>query len=83
VAADDSWLVVVVGDGQGGVAGIGRVALALEPAVGPARSSSRASARLALGPLRARLAGSARADQGVGGPVGAEADAAVVLPFRR
>jgi hypothetical protein len=74
---DDSWVVVVVGDGRGGVAGIGRASLA------PAwpGSGDRSAARLGLGRLRARLAGAARAAEGLEGSDGAAEG--VVLPFRR
>jgi|SRR5581483_7287263 len=81
VGVDDSWLVVVVGDGAGGMAGIGRLALA-PPGGGPGRARPPGrippSARLAIGPLRARLAGPALAVDGGDGPAGA-----AVLPFRR
>ena len=78
-AVDDSWVVVVVGDGRGGVAGIGRAALPLRRAGG----DRRPPARLALGALRERLAGPARAAEGLAGATGAEPAGAVVLPFRR
>jgi len=76
-AVDDSWLLVVVGDGRGGVAGIGRAGLA--PAgPGPA---ARPPGRLGLELLRAHLAGAARAAEGLDGDDGA--GEGVVLPFRR
>ena len=78
-AADDSWVVVVVGDGRGGVAGIGRASLS-EP---PAASWARPPVRLGLGALRDRLAGPARAAEGVAPPTGPAPAGAVVLPFRR
>ena len=78
-AADDSWVVVVVGDGRGGVAGIARASLSERPAAGGARPP----ARLGLAELRARLAGPARAAEGVSPPTGPEPAGAVVLPFRR
>ena len=78
-AVDDSWVVVVVGDGRGGVAGIGRAALPLRRAGG----DRRPPARLALGALRERLAGPARAAEVLAGATGAEPAGAVVLPFRR
>jgi hypothetical protein len=79
-AVDDSWVVVVVGDGRGGVAGIGRAAV---PRVG-AGVGSPMPVRLALGALRARLAGPALAAEGpTGGPADHEPPGAVVLPFRR
>ena len=78
-AVDDSWIVAVVGDGRGGVTGIGRASLASRPGPGGARPA----ARLGLGPLRSRLAGAARAAEGLATPNGAEPVDAVVLPFRR
>src|SRR5204862_445684 len=67
-AADDSWVVDVVGDGRGGVAGIGRASLSERPAAG----GSRPPARLGLAELRARLAGPARAAEGGSPPTGPE-----------
>ncbi|HVW32685.1 MAG TPA: hypothetical protein VHL53_09115 [Acidimicrobiia bacterium] len=87
---DDSWLVAVVGDGRGGVAGIGRAPLAAHllagTALGPAGSPGRRDrppARLALAALRARLVGAARAAEGLDPDPGGESARAVVLPFRR
>src|SRR5581483_10627079 len=60
---DDSWVVAVVGDGRGGVAGVARVAV---PAGG--RVDGRVAIRLNLAALRARLAGPALAAEGVGPP---------------
>jgi hypothetical protein len=71
--------VVVVGDGGGGVAGIGRAAV---PRVGVGVGSPM-PVRLALGALRARLVGPALAAEGPAGPAGPEPPDAVVLPFRR
>jgi hypothetical protein len=87
---DDSWVVVVVGDGLGGVAGIGRAPLP-GPATGAAvRRGSRwgrpaefpAPVRLALGALRSRLVAGARAAEGLGDSVDNRPSEAVVLPFR-
>jgi hypothetical protein len=69
---DDSWLLVVVGDGRGGVAGIGRAGLDGRPPV-----------RLGLAGLRARLAAGARSAEGLGETAACPAPEAVVLPFRR
>jgi hypothetical protein len=96
---DDSWLVVVVGDGRGGVAGIGRAALpraagsgsrprpAWATAAGGAESVAAADAdpqvRLNLALLRERLIGPALDAEGLAGPGDADAQEAVVLPFRR
>jgi hypothetical protein len=85
---DDSWVVVVVGDGQGGVAGIGRAPLVaglLSPVGGPAPRCGGAAvpARLALGALRARLVAGARAAEGLADRAVAASSEAVVLPFRR
>src|SRR5882757_4749314 len=72
---DDSWVVVVVGDGQGGVAGIGRAPLPGSQAGhgirrprrwGPQASKSPAPLRLALGALRQCLVAPARAAEGLG-----------------
>jgi len=63
VAVDSSWVVVVVGDGRGGVAGLGRAALAP-----PAAGSARLPVLIGLAALRARLAGPALAEQGIAGP---------------
>jgi hypothetical protein len=68
---DDSWVVIVVGDGRGGVAAVGRA---------PLSRHDRLPARLGLGALRDRLAGPARLAEGLGTAAPAEA---VVLPFRR
>lgn len=78
-AVDDSWVVVVVGDGRGGVAGIGRATV---PRAG-AGLGSPMPVRLALGALRARLVGPALAAEGPGEPADQEPPDAVVLPFRR
>jgi hypothetical protein len=88
---DDSWVVIVVGDGQGGVAGIGRAPIPGEIGLGVHRrpdwalsSDPRPPARLALTALRERLVGPARAAEGLDDEPGTEALAeAVVLPFRR
>ena len=89
---DDSWLVVVVGDGRGGVTGIGRAPLPrdLGSGFGSGRrpgwaspSGSRPPARLGLAALRERLVGSARAAEGLDTPGESTATEAVVLPFRR
>src|SRR5437764_1065719 len=58
---------------------LGRAALPLRRAGG----DRRPPARLALGALRERLAGPARAAEGLAGATGAEPAGAVVLPFRR
>src|SRR5258706_598174 len=63
-ADEDSWVVVVVGDGRGGVSAIGRAPLSGQ-AVG---TGLRSPVRLALGALRARLAGPARAGEGLAPP---------------
>ena len=79
---DDSWIVVVVGDGRGGVAGIGRAALHTGPRPRPASATGydhRLPVRLNLDALRARLAGPARAAERLDLP----AAEGVVLPFRR
>jgi hypothetical protein len=78
-AYDDSWVVVVVGDGWGGVAGLGRAAL---PRHTPGVGSPRA-VRLALGALRARLVAPALVAEGLADPAGAPPPEAVILPFRR
>jgi hypothetical protein len=88
---DDSWLVVVVGDGRGGVAGIGRAPLPGEIGLGTTRrpnwalaADPRPPARLGLAALRERLVGPARMAEGLDDPAGATEPAeAVVLPFRR
>jgi hypothetical protein len=72
---DDSWLVVVIGDGQGRVSAVGRAPLT-------ARAVGAAAGPLALGRLRARLLAPARAAEGLGGPGADGSDEAVVLPFR-
>ena len=71
---DDSWLVVVVGDGRGGVAGIGRA---------PLPRGSRPPARLGLAALRERLVGPARVAEGFETPGESAGNEAVILPFRR
>ena len=80
---DDAWLVVVVGDGRGGVIGIGRAALPRD--VGPGRRppGSRPPARLGLAVLRERLVGPARVAEGLDTPGESGPAEAVVLPFRR
>ncbi len=89
---DDSWLVVVVGDGRGGVAGIGRAPLPrdLGSGFGPARRPERADqrgcrppARLGLAVLRERLVGPARVAEGLETAGDSAVNEAVVLPFRR
>jgi hypothetical protein len=89
-ADDDSWAVVVVGNGQGGVTGIGRAPLPRD--VGSGFGHGRgpgwvgrpgAPARLGLVALRERLVGPARAAEGLDEPGEAAATEAVVLPFRR
>ena len=77
-AYDDSWVVLVVGDGSGGVAGIGRAALPRHAA----GAGSPLPARLVLGALRARLVGPARVGEGLADPAAASPEA-VILPFRR
>jgi hypothetical protein len=72
---DDSWVVVVVGDGRDGVAGIGRAELG-----GAVR---RPPVRLGLAALRARLGGPGRAAEGLTPAVPETHAEAVVLPFRR
>ena len=87
---DDSWLVVVIGDGHGGVAGIGRAPIPRQPEEASRRRSGwaadpviRPPARLALAALRDRLVAPALAAEGLAEPAGAEPADAVVLPFRR
>jgi hypothetical protein len=80
---DDSWLVVVVGDGRGGVAGIGRAPLPRDVASGFGPRASRPPARLGLAVLRERLAGPARVAEGLEAAAAGPGDEAVVLPFRR
>ena len=93
---DDSWLVVVVGDGRGGVTGIGRAPLPRDSGSGPGpgiglgrrqgwvgRPESRPPARLGLAVLRERLVGPARAAEGLETPGEGAVNEAVVLPFRR
>ena len=91
-ADDDSWVVVVVGDGHGGVTGIGRAPLpgSIRSGFAPGRRPGRLGppsplppARLGLVALRARLVGPARVAEGLEGPGEAAAAEAVVLPFRR
>jgi hypothetical protein len=86
-ADDDSWLVVVVGDGRGRVSGIGRTALPRDvgSVFGSARRPSgfRPPARLGLPALRERLVGPARAAEGLDTQADGPATEAVVLPFRR
>jgi hypothetical protein len=87
---DDSWVVVVVGDGRGGVVAIGRAPIPRPVNGRPDRlpgwagaSGPRAPARLGLGALRARLVGPALVAEGLDVPAGPAPDGAVVLPFRR
>ena len=89
---DDSWLVVVVGDGRGGVAGIGRAPLPRDLGSGigavrrPERADQRGSrppARLGLALLRERLVGPARVAEGLETSGEGPVNEAVVLPFRR
>lgn len=87
---DDSWVVVVVGDGLGGVAGIGRAPLPRQAEEPLRRRWSRAGdpvirppARLALAALRERLVAPALAAEGLAEPAAAEPVEAVVLRFRR
>jgi hypothetical protein len=88
---DDSWVVVVVGDGRGGVAGIGRapipgpIGLGAHPRPDWAlTSTARAPARLGLTALRERLVGPARAAEGLDDESAVEDEPeGVVLPFRR
>jgi len=89
-ADDDSWVVVVVGDGRGGVTGIGRAPLARDTRSlfghGPGSAGSerfRPPARLGLALLRERLVGPARAAEGLDVPGESVATEAVILPFRR
>ncbi|HLJ07489.1 MAG TPA: hypothetical protein VKX24_03070 [Acidimicrobiia bacterium] len=77
VVADDSWVVAVVGDGRGGVAGVARSLLDRSAADG------RGPIRLRLTALRNRLAGPARAAEGFGPQACEPAREGVVLPFRR
>jgi hypothetical protein len=87
---DDSWVVVVVGDGPGGVAGIGRASLPGAATGTGLRRAARwggpaefpAPVRLALGALRARLVAGARAAEGLGDAADSGPSEAVVLPFR-
>ncbi|MEW6475870.1 MAG: hypothetical protein AB1679_26740 [Actinomycetota bacterium] len=88
---DDSWLLVVVGDGRGGVTGIGRAPIPGPIGAGLRRrpdwapvTGPRPPARLGLAALRERLVGPARAAEGLGDGCGAtDATEGVVLPFRR
>src|SRR5688572_9141938 len=89
---DDSWLVVAVGDGRGGVAGIGRAPLPRDLGSGigavrrPERADQRGSrppARLGLALLRERLVGPARVAEGLETSGEGPVNEAVVLPFRR
>jgi hypothetical protein len=91
-ADDDSWVVVVVGDGRGGVTGIGRAPLPRDARSGfrPHRRPGsavalgpRPHARLGLAALRERLVGPARAAEGLDEPGQPAAPEAIVLPFRR
>src|SRR5688572_4413528 len=68
---DDSWVVFVVGDGHGGVAGIGRAPIPGPIGLGVQRrpdwalnSAAQPPARLGLTTLRERLVGPARAAEG-------------------
>ena len=74
---DDSWLVVVVGDGRGGVAGICRAPLPR------GWRGTRPPARLNLAVLRERLVGPARVAEGLETAGEGPVNDAVVLPFRR
>jgi len=79
-AEDDSWVLVVVGDGRGGVTGIARAPLPRTPVPG----LRPPPARLALGALRDFLVDPALAAEGLAAEAGGETDReAVVLPFRR
>jgi hypothetical protein len=87
---DDSWVLIVVGDGRGGVAGVGRAPIPREAAAGPRRAPGwaadgliRPPARLALQALRERLVAPALAAEGLADPADIEPVEAVVLPFRR
>jgi hypothetical protein len=89
---DDSWVIIVVGDGRGGVAGIGRAAIPRQVGAGVRRrpqwaappSASSPPPRLGLAALRERLVGPARAAEGLDdGCEIDDASEAVVLPFRR
>jgi hypothetical protein len=91
-ADDDSWVVVVVGDGHGGVTGIGRAPLPRDSRSGPGPGrrpgwavapGPRPPARLGLAALRGRLVGPARAAEGLDQAGEPAATEAVVLPFRR
>jgi hypothetical protein len=82
--------VVVVGDGRGGVTGVGRAPLpGLMGAGGRRRPGwagfpgARPPARLGLAALRERLVGPARAAEGLDSGGESGATEAVVLPFRR
>jgi len=88
---DDSWVVIVVGDGRGGVTGIGRAPVPRDaeggfrrrPGWAAAGPVIRPPARLALTALRERLVAPALAAEGLADPGGDEPADAVVLPFRR
>ena len=88
---DDSWMVVVVGDGHGGVAGIGRAPIPRHIDAGARRrpdwaltSGPPPATRLGLAALRERLVAPARAAEGLDEPPGTDEPAeAIVLPFRR
>ena len=80
---DDSWLVVVVGDGRGGVTGIGRAPLPRDLGSGFGPRGSRPPARLGLAVLRERLVSPARVAEGLETPAEGQVNEAVVLPFRR
>lgn len=75
--ADDSWVLAVVGDGRGGVAGVARAL------IDGSAADRRAPIRLRLTALRACLAGPALAAEGFGPPASEPAREGVVLPFRR
>ncbi|MCA1846319.1 MAG: hypothetical protein LC792_24610, partial [Actinobacteria bacterium] len=77
---DDAWVVAVVGDGRGGVAGIARAPLPRTPVPG----LRPPPARLALAALRDLLAGPALVAEGLAADSDDETGCeGVVLPFRR
>src|SRR4051794_13755564 len=87
---DDSWVVIVVGDHQDGVAGIGRAGLPGAAGHGlrrPGRrgwpADPRAPPGRALGALGQCLVAPAGAGEGLGAPADDGRGGAVVLPFRR